>query len=107
MNKLTDMHLDFDDDLFLFKNFENLVKIWEFYEIHSTIPRKLLSYGHWNNGGGLVIPKPLKWERRGNLEVVLFYIFVRLNDKVLCWEFFRVLGKRGICIKPKYLPYNV
>ena len=76
MNMFTDLHLDLDDDLFLFKNFENLVKVWEFYQIHSTMPRKLLSYGFWSKGEGLVIPKPSKWARRGDLEVVLFYIII-------------------------------
>ena len=81
MSMFTDLHLDLDDDLFLFKNFENLVKIWEFYEIHPTMPRKLLSYGFWSNGERLVIPKPSKWARRGDLEVVLFYILIKRKYK--------------------------
>ena len=69
MNMFTDLHLDLDDDFFFFKNFKNVLKIWEFYEIQSSIPRKLLPYGYWNIGEGLVIPIPVKWERRGDLEV--------------------------------------
>ena len=81
MNMFTDLHLDLDDDFFFYKNFKTVLKIWEFYEIQSSIPRKLLPYGYWNIGEGLVIPNPLKWTRRGNLEVVIFYIFVRLIYK--------------------------
>ena len=88
----TDLHLDLDDDLFLFQKFESLAKIWEFYEIHSTIPRKLLSYGYWNNGEGLVIPNPSKWSRRGNLEVVS--VFCTLVTSFTCMR-----QKIYVCVK--------
>ena len=44
--------LDFDDDFFLYKmkslQYEIiLIELWEQYEIHGTIPRKLLHYGNW------------------------------------------------------------
>ena len=45
------------------------MKIWEFYEIHPSRPRKLKEYGKWNSNG-LVLAKETKWIRRRNLEVM-------------------------------------
>ena len=66
---LKDMPLDLDDDLFLFQKFGKLTMISEFYEIHSSRPRKLLHYGTWSDEFGVEIIKDQKWTRRQNLEV--------------------------------------
>ena len=42
-------NLDLDDDLYLFEERGDLLKIWEFYEIDSSLPRQLLPYGMWND----------------------------------------------------------
>ena len=47
-----------------------LYSIWEFYEIHETLPRKILNYGKWSSVKGLTLPKENKWIRRRNLEVL-------------------------------------
>ena len=75
-NKITEylqnLPLDLDDDLFLYTTSMNHLtelSIWEFYEIHSSLPRKLNFYGNWNINDGLNISKEIKWNRRKNLEV--------------------------------------
>ena len=75
-NKITEylqnLQLDLDDDLFLYTTSMNHLtelSIWEFYEIHSSLPRKLNFYGNWNINDGLNISKEIKWNRRKNLEV--------------------------------------
>ena len=70
---LQTLQLDLDDNLFLYNasSIKNLneISIWEFYEIHSSLPRKLNFYGNWNNNDGLNVSREIKWSRRKNLEV--------------------------------------
>ena len=69
---LKDLPLDLDDDLFLFKNIENKLTIWEIYEIHPTRPRKVVPYATWTEEKGTQITAEKKWRRRSNLEVSLY-----------------------------------
>ena len=75
INYLKNLKLDLDDNLFLYSishqgnSDDTLISIWEFYEIHSTLPRKLNSYGTWNSINGLNVTSDDKWKRRHNLEV--------------------------------------
>ena len=63
-------NLDLDGDLYLFEERGHLLKIWEFYEIHSNLPRQLLPYGTWNDiSNELKITKNTKWIRRRDLKV--------------------------------------
>ena len=68
--ELRDLPLDLDDDLFIFSKLKDgsAISIWEFYEIHPSIPRKLLEYGQWTSDG-LSLNKEAKWTRRRDLEV--------------------------------------
>ena len=70
--------LDLDDDLYLYKlhaEYDILsIDLWEHYEIHHEIPRKLLSYGHWTPNQGLDLVSEVKWMRRTNLEGINFRI---------------------------------
>ena len=67
-----------DDDLYLYKlNSEYdiwSIDLWEHYEIHQEIPRKLLSYGHWTPNQGLDLVSEMKWMRRKNLQGINFRI---------------------------------
>ena len=71
---LQNLRLDLDDDLFLLiystkdKQFSE-VNIWEYYEIHSSLARKVIFLGDWNSAYGLNITNIDKWTRRTNLEV--------------------------------------
>ena len=77
-NYIKNLELDLDDNLFLYSishqgnSDDTLISIWEFYEIHSTLPRKLNSYGTWNSINGLNVTSDDKWKRRHNLEVSSF-----------------------------------
>ena len=70
---LEDLKLDLDDDLFLLTYSNNKqssdLNIWEYYEIHSSLSRKIIFLGEWNSIYGLNITKIDKWTRRTNLEV--------------------------------------
>ena len=80
--ELQDLSLDLDDDLYLYsKNMSSsgVISIWEFYEIHSSVPRKLLDYGNWNSVNGLFIIDEVKWNRRKNLE--------GLSLRIVCMPF--------------------
>ena len=48
---------------------EEIISVWEMYEIHETVPRKIASIGTWTHTTGLEISQPQKWIRRKNLEV--------------------------------------
>ena len=56
---------------------EEIITVWEMYEIHETVPRKIGSIGTWTYVTGLKISQPQKWIRRKNLEVAA----TRLNKK--------------------------
>ena len=79
-SSLQKLQLDMDDNLFLY-NYSSInldkqfieVSIWEFYEIHSSHPRKLKWYGNWNSINGLDVTNEEKWSRRKNFEVCLGY----------------------------------
>ena len=68
-DELQDLSLDLDDDLYLYSKIfvSGVISIWEFYEIHSSLPRKLLDYGNWNYVYGLFVLDEVKWNRRKNL----------------------------------------
>ena len=72
--------LDFDDDFYMYQmksKYENIfIELWEHYEIHHTIPRKLLHYGNWTiqNDDGLKLVTEEKWTRRKDLHGISFRI---------------------------------
>ena len=73
-------HLDFDDDFYMYTmkstQYENkFIELWEHYEIHHTIPRKLLHYGNWTiQNDGLKLVTEEKWTRRKDLHGISFRI---------------------------------
>ena len=72
IDELNDLKLDLDDDLFLMKYIKNKnsLQLFEFYEIHPTVPRQMLPYGNWDPGNGLTLTESVKWDRRRNLQVL-------------------------------------
>ena len=80
--ELHDLSLDLDDDLYLYSInvlSSGIISIWEFYEIHWSLPRKLLTYGNWNSVNGLFIADKVKWNRRKNLD--------GLSLRIVCMPF--------------------
>ena len=71
-DELKDLKLDLDDDLFFMKyeKNKNSLQLFEFYEIHPTVPRQMLPYGNWDPGNGLTLTEGVKWDRRRNLQVL-------------------------------------
>ena len=62
--------LDIDDDLFLYETSnQGVVTIWEYYDIHPTVNRKMLRYGTWSMEFGLETSNATKWVRRSDFEV--------------------------------------
>ena len=71
--------LDFDDDFYIYMmkstQYENIfIELWEHYEIHHTIPRKLLHYGNWMIQNGLKLVTEEKWTRRKDLNGINFRV---------------------------------
>ena len=68
---LEGLKLDLDDDLFISNEAHdrNALELFEFYEIHPTVPRQVLPYGNWDSENGLRLTENTKWERRRNLQV--------------------------------------
>ena len=88
MENLKTLPLDLDDNLFLYKhgnNSKNEISVTEYYEIHSSHPRKLRFYGNWNKISGLKVTEEDKWNRRKNLEVSICYSnsFQKINHQFL------------------------
>ena len=71
LDALKDLKLDLDDDLYLygFEKDQPMIKLYEFYEIHSQIPKQILPFGSWSEVEGLKLPGEGKWVRRRNLQV--------------------------------------
>ena len=70
--------LDLDDDLYLFEQENEEIRIWEFYQIHSDMPRVIQDVGFWRDDISLEITKPSKWLRRKDLRVRLL-LFVNFK----------------------------
>ena len=88
---LSNLKLDLDDDLFLltYSNAKQSseVNIWEYYEIHSSVSRKVTFLGHWNSTYGLNITNIDKWNRRSNLEVCTTHVRTIKINKILKYCF--------------------
>ena len=70
---LKTLQMDLDDNLFLYKHGNKLlneISITEFYEIHSSHPRRSIFYGKWDSINGLNVTSKDKWTRRKSLEVI-------------------------------------
>ena len=48
---------------------ENGIEMWEMYEIHPSIPRKINHLGSWSDQVGFDFVEPQKWMRRKNMDV--------------------------------------
>ena len=70
--ELDDLQLDLDDDFYIFhtSNDIDMIKIFELYGIHETLPKTILPYGLWSMEFGLDLIGTGKWERRKNLTVI-------------------------------------
>ena len=81
---LKDLKLDLDDNLFLMKNEnnENSLQLFEFYEIHPTVPRQILPYGNWDSQNGLTLTENGKWDRRKNLQVLIDCCIINLIQSI-------------------------
>ena len=79
VKSIENAHLDFDDDFYMYKmksQYDNVfIELWEHYEIHHTIPRKLFHYGNWTTqNDGLKLVTEEKWTRRKDLNGINFKI---------------------------------
>ena len=63
--------LDLNDDLYLYELKDNGIEIWEYYEIHSSLPRVLQAYGFWTEVD-LEVFEMSKWIRRRDLKVHIY-----------------------------------
>ena len=72
VNQLDELQLDLDDDFYIFhtSNDIDMIKIFEIYGIHETLPKNLLPYGLWSMEFGLDLSGTGKWERRRDLSVI-------------------------------------
>ena len=62
--------LNLESDLYLYKIMGEIIALWDHYEIQHTVPRQLLTYGHWNYLEGLTIidGQKSKWFRRRDMQ---------------------------------------
>lgn len=65
--KLATLHLDFDDDVYLYLFDKDQAKIWEIYKIDPKQEPIIREIGQWKSQVGLDIYNTDKWLRRGNL----------------------------------------
>ena len=81
VNAISESPLKLSDDLYLYKidqeknnnNAIMAIELWEHYQIHETIPKKLVRYGSWTDQG-LNLVSEEKWIRRRDLQGVHFRI---------------------------------
>ena len=72
VNVLDELKLDLDDDFYVFhsSNDIEMIKLFELYGIHDTLPKNIIPYGFWSMDSGLDLTSTGKWERRKNLTVM-------------------------------------
>ena len=68
------LKVDLDDDLYIFNNNHEIVKLFELYGIHPNMPLQMLTYGFWDSATGLFLSDTEKWDRRRNLQVLDFLL---------------------------------
>ena len=70
------LDLNLNENLYLY-SFKNTTKpkvlFWECYQIHPTMPMKIVPYGTWSKQNGLSMNSNEKWIRRKDLEVMYNY----------------------------------
>ena len=82
VNAIAESPLKLSDDLYLYKiqqekdNNNMSIELWEHYQIHEKIPKKLAKYGSWTDATnqGLNLVSEEKWIRRRDLQGVHFRI---------------------------------
>ena len=83
VNAIAKSPLKLGDDLYLYKiqqekdNNNMSIELWEHYQIHEKIPKKLVRYGSWTDAAtnqGLNLVSEEKWIRRRDLQGVHFRI---------------------------------
>ena len=82
VNAIAESPLKLSDDLYLYKiqqekyNNNMSIELWEHYQIHEKIPKKLVRYGSWTGAAnqGLNLVSEEKWIRRRDLQGVHFRI---------------------------------
>ena len=81
VNELDELQLDLDDDFYIFhtSNGIDMIKLFELYGIHDTLPKTILPYGLWSMEYGLDLTGTGKWDRRKNLTVILLDTLVLSN----------------------------
>ena len=72
-DEMKDLKIDLDDDLFFMEYEKNKksLHLFEFYEIHPTVPWQILPYETWDFENGFTLPEHGKWYRRRNLQVLI------------------------------------
>ena len=74
--------LSLQSHLLTYEAHERGLAIYETYSIKSDVLARRNAFGHWTQADGLVVPNPVKWERRSNLTgVILVNTFVLLEDR--------------------------
>ena len=68
--RLKNLKLDLDDDLYWFANSIGGIEINEVYRIHEDHDISVKQHSFWSNAKGLTIPISGKWKRRQNMEGV-------------------------------------
>ena len=62
--------LDLDDNLYLFEQENEEVRIWELYQIHSNMSKVIQMIGSWSGETSLKISESSKYMRRKDLKVI-------------------------------------
>ena len=67
-DKLQNLKLDLDDDLFWFSYSKRGIELYEVYRIHDDFDIKVMPYGFWTMENGMSLPPKGKWIRRRDME---------------------------------------
>ena len=67
-DRLDNLKLDFDDDLFWFEYSNKGIELYEAYRIHEDFDITVKPYGSWSIDTGLTLPMYNKWIRRKDMQ---------------------------------------
>ena len=67
-DRLDNLKLDFDDDLFWFEYSNKGIELYEVYRIHEDFDITVKPYGSWSIDTGLTLPMYNKWIRRKDMQ---------------------------------------
>ena len=92
-DRLDNLKLDFDDDLYWFEYSNKGIELYEVYRIHEDFDITVKPYGSWSNDTGLTLPVYNKWVRHKDMQGATLKVMLKeyppyINEMILLLDIY-------------------